>query len=291
MRRRFSPLIGLLMAATLLAAVPAAFAAAPDRLPFIGSSAPAAPTDLTPERDRVVARPNEIAVPDVRESIRARCLGSVDDSGNGSVECNWTVRGDLRIAGWQLWNLQVRPVHGDRNLVAELRSGVTSYIDSEVEAPGQYLYVVLGLNANGAIVARSGVAPATIEKPPTHDDPMRLECSATDSLAAGISIGCEWSPTRAETAVGYVLWRSAGGDDRMMVARTGLDVVRFVDTDVAVGHRYVYVITAVDADGGVVGRSRPEHAGIPGPMPRPVRPVELRPMPAPRVAPDMGPAN
>jgi len=269
MRRNFSPLIGLLMAAALLAAVPAAFAAAPDRLPFVGSSAPGTP---------VVSRPVDIAAPDVPPSIRARCVGSVGESGSGSVECNWRAREDLGIAGWQLWNLQVRPAHGERNLVAELRTGVTSYTDTNVEIPGQYFYVVLGLDADGDIIARSGVAPATLEKRPTHDDPMRLECGAADLQNPSASIGCEWSPTKAETAAGYVLWRSVGGDDRMVVARTGLEAVRFVDADVAAGHRYVYVITAVDAGGEVVGRSRPDHAGIPGSMNRPVDPVEVRPV-------------
>ncbi len=309
MHRKFSPLIGLLVAATLMAVVPAAFAAVPDHLPFRDSPPPAASsapdagpvvglpssaaapapilsTDSEPvaprsphvETDRPPT-PADLTPPGVPHEIKARCFGSVDDTGAGSVECNWTIRDDAAIAGWQLWNIRIRPDHGERNLVAELGADVTTYLDTAVEVPGRYLYVVLGLDADGAIIARSAVAPAGLVAPPAHDDPMRLKCRVTGPTDVAPEIGCEWSPTKVETAVGYVLWRIVDGGDRGAVARTGLDVTRFVDTEVAAGHRYVYAITAVDATGEVVGRSRAEHVDIPGPRPRPVPPVDIRPLP------------
>lgn len=316
MHRKLSPLIGLLVAATLMAVVPAAFAAVPDRLPFRDSPPPAASpassdagpvvdlpssaaatapvlsTDSEPvaprsphvETDRP-STPADLMSPGVPHEIKARCFGSVDDSGAGSVECNWTARDDVAIAGWQLWNIRIRPGHGERNLVAELGADATTYLDTAVEVPGRYLYVVLGLDADGAIIARSAVAPAGLVAPPTHDNLMRLKCRATGPTDVAPEIGCEWSPTKVETAVGYVLWRIVDGGDRGAVARTGLDVTRFVDTEVAAGHRYLYVITAVDATGDVLGRSRAEHVDIPGPVPRPVPPVDIRPRPPVATAP------
>lgn len=342
MRRSFSPLIGLLIAALVLAAVPAAFAAAPSGFPFkpdpqpisgpavdsdIGApidfggpiaipappddavaaprpehfgptGSPGGPLDARPALDRPIDRP------DVPNEIKARCVGSVRDTGEGSVECNWTAREDLDVAGWQLWKIMVRPEHGERALVAELRPEVTTFVDTDVEVPAHYLYAVLAIDADGEIIARSAVAPASLNKPPGHDEGLRLKCrpvgphdrpSVDTSLADIVpadakpidvappnfepSIGCEWSPAQVDTAVGYVLWRQVDGGERVTIARTGLDLTRFVDTDVASGHRYVYVATAVDAAGEVVARSHAEHVGIPGPRPRPVPPIHTLPEP------------
>ena len=343
MRRNFSPLIGLLVAAMVLAAVPAAFAAAPDHLPFLSPErpvaaspapsvigdpgGPAAPVSgqvpphlATPDRpappaaaDRPEApltddsgepapesRPKDgiapfdgIATPEIPQAIKARCGGTVE-AGVGSVECNWVGREGLEVAGWQLWNISVRPEHGERNLVAELGADVTTYVDTAVEVPGHYLYVVLAVGSNGDVIARSAVAPASLKTPPGHDDKIRLKCrplglhdhpavdvAPTDVAPPDVapSIGCEWSPAQVDTAVGYVLWRQVDGGERTAVARTGLDVNRFVDTDVAREHRYVYVVTAVNSDGDVVARSHEEHVGIPGPRPRPVPPIDTLPVP------------
>ncbi len=257
MRRYFSPLIVLLVGAILLAATPAAFAASSDRLPI---------------------RVTDVARHDVRHEIKARCFGSVDDSGGGSVECNWTTRDDLAVRGWQLWNIRVRPHHGERNLVAELGADTTAYVDTALEVPGQYLYVVLGLDAAGEIVARSEPASVTLVAASDHVDAMRLRCRAVAARGDSAEIGCTWSSTEAESAVGYVLWRGVAEGDRAVVARTGLDELSYIDTEVAVGHRYLYVVTAVDADGEVVARSRAEHVGLPGSESRPdrVRPVVSR---------------
>jgi len=356
MRRSFSPLIGLLVAAIMLAAVPAAFAAAPDHLPFLSPDRPAAapptPFDnadpgemVAPGPDSPTPRPPHlattdratqptvadgrdapapvpapaatappttapgpvpeprpvdgqaalagIAAPEVPHAIKARCFGTVE-AGVGSVECNWVGREDLAVAGWQLWNIRVRPEHGERNLVAEMRADVTTFVDTAVEVPGHYLYAVLAVDSNGGIIARSAVAPASLKTPPGQDEKIRLKCRpiglhdrpAVDIAPADIappdiapSIGCEWSAAQIDTAVGYVLWRQVDGGERVAVARTGLEATRFVDTDVAREHRYVYVATAVDASGEVVARSHEEHVGIPGPQPHPVPPIRILPDP------------
>lgn len=337
MRRRFSPLIGLLIAAVVLAAVPAAFAAAPSGFPFrpdpqpvtappappASVTPPAPPASVTPpvsEAPAVVdvapVAPGPIADlpeapgprpvhldpagpldgspavgphdgPDTRNEIKARCVGSISDTGKGSVECNWTAREGLDVAGWQLWKLRVRPEHGDRLLVVEVRPEVTTFVDTDVAVPAHYTYAVLGINEAGEVIARSAAVPVELVDPPVHDRPLRLNCNpmigidrVDPAVTSSPSIGCEWSPTDNETAVGYVLWRMVDGGDRQAIARTGLDRLRYVDTEVTFAQRLTYVVTAVDANGEVVARSREEHVGLPEPHPRPLPPVHILPDPS-----------
>jgi len=312
--------MGLLIAAVILAAVPAAFAAAPSGFPFRPDpqpeAAPPAPPDgatpagldvkpdvpdpeaglpapgnrpahLEPSGPLVgppVAPPADR--PDVPNEIKARCVGSIRDTGEASVECGWVAREGLDVSAWQLWKQQVRPEHGDRVLVAELRPDTTNYVDTDVEVPAHYAYVVLGVDSTGEVIARSAPAPVQLVDPPAHDRPLRLKCRpliAIDGIDPAVtpspSIGCEWSPTDNETAVGYVLWRMVDGGDRQAIARTGLDTLRHVDTGITLGQRITYVVTAVDSSGEVVARSREEHVGIPGPHPRPLPPIHILPEP------------
>ncbi len=342
MRRSFSPLMGLLIAAVILAAVPAAFAAAPSGFPFRPDPKPeaappappatASPTsvDVAPDATGPAAdlpaapdtRPAHLEPvgpqpvppvappvdrPDVPNEIKARCVGSIRDTGAASVECGWTAREGLDVFGWQLWKQQVRPEHGDRVLVAELRPDTTNYVDTDVEVPAHYAYVVLGVDSTGEVIARSAPAPVQLVDPPAHDRPLRLECRpliAIDGIDPAVtpspSIGCEWSPTDNETAVGYVLWRMVDGGDRQAIARTGLDTLRHVDTGIMLGQRITYVVTAVDSSGEVVARSREEHVGIPGhkrpepsisilPIPEPAGPLTPPSLPEPVPTPGMGP--
>jgi len=202
------------------------------------------------------------------------------------VECNWTAREDLNVAGWQLWKLRVRPEHGDRLLVAEVRPEVTTFVDTDVVVPAHYIYAVLGINEAGEVIARSAAVPVELLDPPVHDRPLRLKCNPMIGIAQvdpavtpSPSIGCEWSSTDNETAVGYVLWRMVDGGDRQAIARTGLDTLRYVDTDVTFAQRLTYVVTAVDSNGEVVARSREQHVGLPSPHPRPLPPVSILPDP------------
>jgi len=204
--------------------------------------------------------------------VKLNCHGYVHE-GVGIVGCGWRAEADASVASWQLWNLQIRPERGSRNLVAELGADVRSYRDSNVVVPATYVYAMLGFDADGDIVARSRLSRVALHERDRKPDILRLDCRAhrlpldavADTVAevdSIVSIGCEWSATDADNAAGYQLWRSLDGGARHIIARTGLDQTSVRDHDVAVGHQYRYVVTAVDAEGHVVGRSRAATVGL-----------------------------
>jgi hypothetical protein len=213
------------------------------------------------------------------------------------------VRPQHEIVKWQLWNIQLKPTQGHRNLVAELGPEQTTYRDHEVEAPAAYLYAVLGLDARGEIVARSRPDLAVVAARPEREV-LRLSCRArivdtaptlsTDRAAVDAPgrpvVGCEWSPTHLRRAAGYHVYRSADGGGRELIARTGLDRTSMVDDNVAFGHRYAYVVVAVDADGKMLSRSRVARVDIP-PFPRPVDPVPVDVKPVDPVPVDTRPVD
>lgn len=263
---------------------------------LVATAGAAVPRDATAPPDPTAAI-DALALPDVDTVVKLECEGSVDDSGDGHVGCRWRlgdtlVRPQHEIVKWQLWSIQLKPTQGHRNLVAELRPEQTAYRDDEVEAPAAYLYAVLGLDARGEIVARSRPDLAVVAARPEREV-LRLACRArivdvapslsTDRVAIDAPgrpvVGCEWSPTRHPRAVGYHLYRSADGGAREVVARTGLDRTSAVDDSVGFGHRYAYVVAAVDADGTILSRSRVARVGIP-PLTRPVeeKPSEIEPV-------------
>ena len=91
---------------------------------------------------------------------------------------------------------------------------------------------------------------------------MSLDCEPRvgDDIAA---IGCRWSTV--DHAAGYRLVRVAPATDqgRTVVARIDdASVNTFVDSPVRQGVRYVYVVQALDANGRLIGASRPVHVGV-----------------------------
>ena len=222
--------------------------------------------------DRVIdkSRPATSDVIDVRIDtlpvVKLNCHGHVETA-IGVVGCVWRAEVDSVVASWQLWNLQTRPQRGSRHLVAELGADVRSYRDPNVVVPAAYVYAVVGLDADGDIVARSRLSPAVLHDRDRKLDILRLECDAHRvelDIAADpaaevdpvVSIGCEWSATDSEQAVGYQLWRSVDGGERHLIASTSLGETSVRDHDVSRGHRYRYVVSAVDPEGRIVGRSR-----------------------------------
>jgi hypothetical protein len=105
---------------------------------------------------------------------------------------------------------------------------------------------------------------------------LRLGCAGrpTDDAAA---VRCLWSAPMSDAAVGIRLVRSSRLDDtRQVVFRTDdLDVTEFVDAPVRRGVRDRYALQAIDADGRVVGMSRPATAGVPTDEPSSVEVVRL----------------
>ena len=218
-----------------------------------------APTRSGPDSVGVDA----MELPDVPRAVKLNCKARSADS-IGAVHCSRRAGDDLDVRGWQLWNLQVRPVHGTRNLVAELGADAHGYVDTEVEVPAAYLYAVLALNGDGEVIARSRVSYVSLAEHHDRIEILRLQCEAhrTDDSVDDttsrpeVQIGCGWSASTRPSAVGYVLWRSVNGGEREVIARTGLDVNSYRAADVAPGHRYLFVVNAVDAHEHVVGISR-----------------------------------
>lgn len=279
-KRFWATLVALIaLAATL--AVPAAAAAV------------AGDSSSSPERLRRVYADLEVdalRIPPVNAAVKLDCAprvagDEISDRVDGAVHCEWRSEADVR--SWQLWNIQVRPVHGHRNLVAELGADVQSFTDVNVEVPASYLYAVLGLDGDGEIVARSRIVPVKLAHRQVDVEPMRLTCEphrtdeptrdAVTDAPPSFAVGCHWSEVHNDAAVGYVLYKSVDGGERSVLARVGLDTTSVRDDEVRAGHRYTYVVTAVDGEGHVVGRSRAETVGIPVPeRDRPVRDEPVR---------------
>ncbi|MDW3217713.1 MAG: hypothetical protein R8F63_03785 [Acidimicrobiales bacterium] len=250
----------------------------------------------SPERHRrlhTALAPDAMRLPPVDAAIALDCVprvagDEVTDRVDGAVHCEW--RSEVDVRSWQLWNVELRPTHGHRNLVAELGADRQSYTDVDVEVPGAYLYAVLGLDGDGEVIARSRIVPVKLQHHDIAVEPMRLTCephrtdTATDVVAdrpPSFAVGCNWSEITNDAAVGYVVFKAVDGGERSVFARVGLDVTSIRDDDVVAGHRYTYVVTAVDGEGHVVGRSRAETVGVPiperdRPEREPVRPDAVR---------------
>jgi len=201
-------------------------------------------------------------VPDIEAVVKLDCQPRRSDA-EAAVACEWRADDDLGVRSWQLWKLQVRPERGGRTLVAQLGADATAHTDLDVTVPAAYLYAVLGLDADGTVIARSRVDPVQLNVRDHQVEPMRLECAAhpIDS-APGAVVGCEWNEVSNDAAVGYILWKSVDGGERAEIARVGLETTHVRDDEVAPGHRFTYVVTAVDQAGAIVGQSRSETVGI-----------------------------
>lgn len=199
---------------------------------------------------------------DLVAAVKLRCHGHVGDDGP-VVGCTWKRhRTDADVRVWQLWNLQVSPETGVRNLVAEVGTDTTSVRDTEVEAPAKYLYAVVGLNGAGEVVARSRVDAVRLGERPHRDiERLRLECTGV-AADDGPVIGCDWSAVEDAPAVEYRLFRTSKHRDSGLVATTGLDVTSYRDADVHAGVRYRYWVVGVDEHGRLVAASRSAWAGV-----------------------------
>jgi hypothetical protein len=251
-------LLTVVVMATSLLAVPAAASDATDSNAAIPASHPLR---------QIVAEltGSALELPDVDAAIKLHCAPRQSDSA-AAVRCEWLAGDDLDVRAWQLWRLQVRPERGDRVLVATLGADAASYTDDGVVAPAKYLFAVLGLDVEGDVIARSRLETVRLrwhDAPEIDLVPLRLTCAAAHGEGdATASAGCEWSGIEHDRASGYILWKSVDGGERTVLARVGLDTQSYRDTAIAAGHRYTYVVTAVDAEGEIIGRSRAKTVGL-----------------------------
>lgn len=194
--------------------------------------------------------------------IKLRCGGRIADTGPVAA-CQWRTA-STEIVTVQLWRLQLRIDDAERVLVTEVGADVHMATDGAVTAPGAYLYAVLGLDAEGDIVARSRVERVRFRDPSIES--LRLDCDALidtsdPDLAVEPSIGCSWSAAEQADVRAYNLYRLEKGQERRLLATLGQDTTGYVDRDVEAGVRYIYRVEGVDAAGIVVARSRPDSAG------------------------------
>ena len=202
---------------------------------------------------------------DLYAAVKLNCHGHLGDDGP-AVGCEWKRHhDDADVRAWQLWNLQVRPETGVRNLVTEVGADVTAARDTNVVAPATYLYAVIGLNGEGEVVTRSRVVAVRLGEPTRPEvEQLRLDCVGQDT-DAGPVVGCDWSGVELAPAVEYKLFRVTERHDRRVVATTGLDQTSYRDSGVHYGTRYRYWVIGVDEHGNIVAASRSSVAGVEAP--------------------------
>lgn len=220
-----------------------------------GTAADGAASDKAAKADANLERFGFDGETDGLAAIKLHCRGSIADS--PVVGCSWRAPDDAGIASFQLWNLQTAPTEGVRNLVAELGADASSYVDGAVTAPASYLYVVLGLDAEGEIVARSRVDRARLGDPSIER--LRLTCDGVEGDTPAVT--CGWTAPEDAAVASYVLYRNSKGEDRAVIATLGADSTGFTDTTVECGVRYRYKLVGLNADGEIVAKSRRDAAG------------------------------
>ena len=92
---------------------------------------------------------------------------------------------------------------------------------------------------------------------PPQLEVLTLACAERDVDSTEHTIGCQWRSSTREDAVGYQLWRIVDHNGRELVWRGGLDTTMVRDSISGRARSSLYVVLALDADGGIVGQSRP----------------------------------
>lgn len=214
------------------------------------------PTDVRPDDKPTDVRPD---VEPEREHLRLHCNGRISDDGRAAVVCEWSEAQHPRAAGYIL-----ERVTEDTDPIVVLATrdlGVTRHVDADIRVGVKYGYRVRVVDTNGVNVGGSEWVRAGVEAPDPEIEALKLECKGryvvTDEGRAK-AVHCEWRAATHPDAAGYQLWRIVNDSDRELVWRGGLDALSHtsrvgLDTKVA-----IYALLAVDADGNVVGQSRPE---------------------------------
>ena len=155
------------------------------------------------------------------------------------------------------------------------------FTDAAVRPGHVYRYALQLLGEHGRIVGRSRVETVRVPGTPPGLEAIGLEC---ELAVGGEQVGCRWSAPTSALAATVALWRSVDGQGRELVAsfRAGGQTA-YRDPVPPGASRLVYALTVTNAEGRIVGRSRPEHVAIPPDRPTPdtrmpdARPVETQP--------------
>lgn len=194
-----------------------------------------------------------------KEELRLTCHGRTNDEGSALVGCEWSPTKRDAAAAYVL----VRSNGDQRETIWRSNNlSITHAVDSTVRPGVVYAYSILVLNSSGSTIGQGGPVRAGVETPSPGPEVLHLSCNSTDERNV---VGCAWRPAASSRAGGYQLWRIIDQDHRVLVWRGGLDSTRARDRVPADASVAVYAVLAVDANGEVVGQSRPETVRLGGP--------------------------
>lgn len=177
---------------------------------------------------------------------------------NRAIVCRWNAPEGVTVKTYRLW----RSVDaGQRHLLAAIPGdGTLRFADRNIRTGHAYHYLVVGIGAEGARVAKSAVVTVRVPRAP---QPLAFNCVVVID-AGDTSARCHWSDTSRPAAVGYVLWRSVDGGAREAIYRVGEDGRRsYVDRDLEPGQTIRYAVVALDAHHRIVAFGGPDRVVIP----------------------------
>jgi hypothetical protein len=234
--------------------------------------------------------------PGPRKPVLKLACDVVRHDGAPAVSCSWSTPSSAP----HVFRLG-RVGHGGRTVV--YKGNETTFVDTTVEPGRKYGYRVQAFNGNERPVAGSKTVRVAVPDP--GPDQLRFSCAAEEGNTDP-AVACKWSASERKMLDHYRLFRlELNSRSWRQVIYRGLEA-SFVDEKVAAGHRYKYLVQAVDKRGRVIGTSdvadvavppvvivdpasAPEPRPIPVPGPRPEPKPEPIPAPEPKPLPVPGP--
>jgi hypothetical protein len=261
---RSRALVILVMVGALLTTVvaPAGAAEVTDTRPTDVASTDVAPTDVRPD-----------IRPDI-EVLRLRCRGVLNADGLPEVRCKWTAP---TVDSAHVVALQRNDGSGFESIWRTANVERSRYVDTAVEAGRRYRYRVRVFDANKHLVAASRSNGAGVPIPPIHvleigceagvihttpTDVAARDAAITDELPPHKVVECKWTGT--ENVRAYQLWRLVNRGHRELVGTYDNETFNAKDRPGDDALVVKYAVLALDADGEIIGRSRPTTVRFPG---------------------------
>jgi hypothetical protein len=192
------------------------------------------------------------------DALRLECRPRVADTGP-VVHCDWSAPASPPAAAVLLY--RSGPAIEDARSVV-YRSGImsdTDFVDDGVRMGQRYAYVVVAIDENGRIVARSRAEWVQVAS--DEVEALRLRCALGSEEEA---IGCAWSRPQSRDAFVVALWRSVDGGPRELVHRFRPSGPHDYRDPVPPGASSVtYAVVATSEAGPVVAQSRPRTVRVP----------------------------
>lgn len=266
---RSRALVILVMVGALLTTVvaPAGAAEATNTRPTDIASTDIATTDIAPTDVRPDIRPDI-------EVLRLRCRGVLNADGLPEVRCKWTAP---TVDSAHVVVLQRNDGSGFESIWRTANVQRNRYVDTDIEAGQRYRYRVRVFDANKHLVAASRSNGAGVPIPsidvleigceagvihPTPTDVALRDVAVTDAIAGHKVVECKWTGT--ENVRAYQLWRLVNRGHRELVGTYDNETFNAKDRPGNDALVVKYAVLALDADGEIIGRSRPTTVRFPG---------------------------